>query len=411
MKVLVISAAFPPMRAGEADHTLHLCQHLSDHGLSVNVLTTKTNQTKNNLPFKVYPLIRNWSWVDLLTLARFLKLCSPDAVMLLYSGWIYNDHPMITFAPTICKALLPHTTFVTQFEIAEDSFRASIPTRIIRKIFKQWAGPKSIDYSFGTLLRDSDRSIVLSEHHLASFSEHLPGVESKAVVIPPPPLIHFSTEGREAARRHGRERLGLSSKDFVIAYFGYVDQTKGVETLLKAFQIVISRAVNVRLVMIGGGRGVAKNCSHERNEATHNYEMEMYKLAKQLDIADRVTWTSGYDSDSEEASLFLHAADSCVLPYDEGVTLNRSSLGAAAAHGLPIITTRGKVMESAFVEERNVLLCPPKNPRALAIAIESLIHNPVLRQRLHEGALKLASEWFSWDKAVERTIETLNGIK
>jgi glycosyltransferase involved in cell wall biosynthesis len=163
--------------------------------------------------------------------------------------------------------------------------------------------------------------------------------------------------------------------------------------------------------MIGGGRGVAKNCSHERNEATHNYEMEMYKLAKQLDIADRVTWTSGYDSDSEEASLFLHAADSCVLPYDEGVTLNRSSLGAAAAHGLPIITTRGKVMESAFVEERNVLLCPPKNPRALAIAIESLIHNPVLRQRLHEGALKLASEWFSWDKAVERTIETLNGIK
>jgi hypothetical protein len=41
MKVLIISAAFPPMQAGEADHALHLCQHLAARGLDTHVLTTK----------------------------------------------------------------------------------------------------------------------------------------------------------------------------------------------------------------------------------------------------------------------------------------------------------------------------------------------------------------------------------
>ena len=107
--------------------------------------------------------------------------------------------------------------------------------------------------------------------------------------------------------------------------------------------------------------------------------------------------------------IFL-TADACVLPFDAGVTLARSSFAAAAAHGLPIVTTKGNSLESPFVDHKNVLLCPPKDPKALGIAIESLMRNPDLRRRLREGAFELAQEWFSWDKAVGRTIEALQGI-
>ena len=41
LKLLFISAAFPPMRAGEADHAYHLCRHLAKRGVEVHVLTTK----------------------------------------------------------------------------------------------------------------------------------------------------------------------------------------------------------------------------------------------------------------------------------------------------------------------------------------------------------------------------------
>src|SRR3712207_7440015 len=43
---------------------------------------------------------------------------SPDAILLLYIGWIYKHHPMITYAPTIARLLLPRVRFVTQFENA-----------------------------------------------------------------------------------------------------------------------------------------------------------------------------------------------------------------------------------------------------------------------------------------------------
>jgi glycosyltransferase involved in cell wall biosynthesis len=102
--------------------------------------------------------------------------------------------------------------------------------------------------------------------------------------------------------------------------------------------------------------------------------------------------------------MYLYAADVCVLPFDQGVMLNRSSLAVAAAHGLPIITTRGEHLESPFQDRKNVFLCRPKDPEDLARAISSTMENPDLVQDLRTGACQLAEDWFSWDKAVARTI-------
>ena len=130
----------------------------------------------------------------------------------------------------------------------------------------------------------------------------------------------------------------------------------------------------------------------------------MMLLSERLGIADKVTWLQGYSSGSLEASMYLYAADVCVLPFDRGVILSRSSLGAAAAHGLPIITTRGEYLESPFQDRKNIFLCRPKDPEELAAAISSIMKNPKLRQDLSNGACQLAEDWFSWDKAMARTI-------
>ncbi|PYJ09939.1 MAG: hypothetical protein DME93_12080, partial [Verrucomicrobia bacterium] len=63
---------------------------------------------------------------------------------------------------------------------------------------------------------------------------------------------------------------------------------------------------------------------------------------------------------------------------------------------------------SPFVDQENLLLCPPEDPDSLAKAIASLMDNPTLCQRLRAGALKLAAEYFSWDKAVEHTLAALS---
>src|SRR5918996_6187265 len=146
MKVLVISAAFPPLRAGEADHAMHLCQRFSERGLDVHLLTTRRNGETRHIPFKIYPIMPHWLWPSLPRLARFLRNCSPHAVLLIYSDRDYDCHPMITFASSISKALLPSVPFVTQLETEYIARQASIFTRATLKTLARAAGPEKIDY-------------------------------------------------------------------------------------------------------------------------------------------------------------------------------------------------------------------------------------------------------------------------
>ena len=400
MKVLVISAAFPPMKAGEADHALHLCHRLSERGLDVHVLTTKGNAEVGSMAFKVHPVMPHWLWPSLPRLASALRSCSPDAVLLIYSDRDYNHHPMITFASSISKALSPSVPFVTQLETEYITRQASsILTRATLKTLARVAGPKRLDYVFGTLLSKSDRVIVLSERYRDELAARFGGIGKKIIVIPPPPLLRMCSENGGGPRRRGREALGVKPDDFLVGYYGYVYPQKGIETLFKAFKLLNAQRNNTVLVIVGGTKG---------ENHTSSYHDELHRLAARLEIEMKILWTGGYAWSSDEASLYLRAVDACVFPFKNGVTLNRSSLAAAAAHGLPIITTKGNSLEWPFLHEQNMLLCPPDDPASLASAIGSLMDNPALRERLRMGALKLAEEHFSWGKALDRTVEALS---
>jgi glycosyltransferase involved in cell wall biosynthesis len=188
--------------------------------------------------------------------------------------------------------------------------------------------------------------------------------------------------------------------EFVITFFGYLYPIKGIETLLRAFASVSARRPEARLLFIGGKVGL-------NVEGGASYFDEMQALANELGIAGRTTWTGAFRSDEEDASLLLHASDVCVLPFLEGVQMNNSSFASMVAHGLPIIVTRGPLMDKAFVHGDNVLTCEPKDHQAVANLLLDLMDRPDLRAHLRTGALKLANEWFSWETATERTLTAL----
>jgi polysaccharide biosynthesis protein PslF len=391
--------AFPPTKVPEADHAFHLCEHLADRGFDVHVLTTKGSISASHSRITVHRIMRDWSWSDLSRLARFLRRCLPDAILLMYISWVYNYHPMITFAPTISKTFLPRVPFVTLFENAygADPRSISLLARAVRKGIARWLGADKIDYSFGTLLHDSDRFIVVSNEIWAVLAERYPNMKNKSMLIPPPPLLRICSDDDGMIRKHKREALGVKSDDFLLVYFGYIYPTKGLETLLKAFLMVSNQRSNVRLVILGGSMAFPERPS---------YGQEIREMAKQMGIDDKMIWTGGYEWDSNEPSVYLRAADVCVLPFDRGVSVHNTSFAAAAVHGLPIITTQGATLEESFIHQENVFLCPPQNPEAIAAAIQTLMDKPELRQHLRVGTLQLAQEWFSWDRAIERTIAT-----
>ena len=406
MKVLVISAAFPPMKAGEADHTYQICRHLGQAGLEVHVLTTRGSQVAQQAPFVTHAEMRSWSWFDLPRLVQWIRRINPDVVLLVYIGWIYQDHPMMTFAPTVIRAVRPHCRVVTQFEypMGANNDKYSRVTRMIRKLVERWASPLDSDYVMGTLLRDSHGVIVLSDRHRRMLAAHYAPVDKKAVLIPPPPLLTMASPPTPDERGLLRAKLGFGEEHIVFVYFGYIYPPKGVETLLRAFHIMGKHHPRTRLLVVGGV------VAHEYPERPR-FAAEMRALPMELGFQHQVVWAGDFETESDQASQYIYASDICVFPHDLGVYLNNSSFAAVAAHGLPIVATRPEEVENAFQDGENLLFCDPKSPEAMASAMSRIVREDELRNRLRRGATKLAGEWFSWDRATSRMLDVLMTAK
>ncbi|MBA2485221.1 MAG: FkbM family methyltransferase, partial [Nitrospira sp.] len=403
MNIAIISA-YPPDPAPEANHALHISECLARAGHTVHVVCKRGSIPATVPRIVVHSTIDEWIWPRLPTLIRELKQCKPDVVLLIYIGWIYRHHPMITFLPSVCGSALPGVPVVTQFEaIDDDPLTRSYLSRLLRKAMTLQVGAKDTHWLFGTLLRDSARLLVLSSPHRDRLTRQLPGIGEKITVLPPPPLIRLCADSPAQVRAEVRKALDAGANDFVLVYWGYIYPGKGVETLLEAFRMVCTRNPNMRLVLVGGCLEIPTRA----NECKRYYDM-VRKLPETFGIMEKVTWTGNFSWDSDEGSRFLRGSDACVLPFDYGVTLNNSSLAAATTHGLPVIATELRSgRDESLAHGQNIYLCRPKDPDALAEAIELVSGSKGFRDQLRAGSALMAQEWYTWDTMEDRLVNIL----
>ncbi len=180
--------------------------------------------------------------------ARFLRQNKPEAILLLYLGRMYFAEPMITFAPSIAHAVLPGVRFVTQFEnvYGTDTDTCSVPTRAVRRLVKTWAGARDVDHEFGTLLRDSDHIVALSNSFLHRLRQSSAIVGTKTTVIPP--LLSSIWSRRVAGQRGVVDESSWVPRTRISGLCSSAIRSpgKGLGTLLRAFQVVRGVAGNVQ---------------------------------------------------------------------------------------------------------------------------------------------------------------------
>jgi glycosyltransferase involved in cell wall biosynthesis len=161
---------------------------------------------------------------------------------------------------------------------------------------------------------------------------------------------------------------------------------KGVGDFVAAARLLRQRGVDARFVVAGK--------PDERNPSSVSAEqLEEWHREGVVDYA-------GFVADMPALLTNVHIA---CLPsyYAEGIP---KSLIEAAAAGLPIVTTNTPGCREIVRNGDNGLLVEPRNPAALAAALERLIRNPLLRRRMGERGRARAVKEFSLDRVVQDTL-------
>ena len=121
------------------------------------------------------------------------------------------------------------------------------------------------------------------------------------------------------------------------------------------------------------------------------------KLIRRLGIGDRIRFT-GRISDEEFIRHYAEAAMAVVPSVYEGFGL---PAGEAMACGVPVISTTGGALPEVVGDAG--ILVPPSNPEALAGAIQTLLKNQDLADRLGRAGHKRVLKHFTWKRAAEKT--------
>jgi glycosyltransferase involved in cell wall biosynthesis len=377
MRILLVTGEFPPMQGGVGDYTRQVAEGLAEQGCSVQVLTSVRGGPVEGLD--VVPQVDRWDWGCWRLLYRAIARYRPEVVHIQYQAAAYGLHPAINLFPRRLRLVRDRPGTVVTFHDLKVPY-----------LFPK-AGPLR-RWVVTELARSSDAAITTNRDDFEELGRRLPAA---------PGLIPIGSniqprlpEGYD--RDAWRARYGAAPGDLLLCFFGFINDRKGVDTLLHAVRLLAEEdgVANPRLLMIGGQTGT----SDPTNVA---YLAQIQQLIARLGLRERIQWT-GY-VEAEEVSAAFASADLCVLPFRDGVSFLHGTLHAALVHGMPIVTTRPRLALPELIHGENVFLVPPQDPPSLAEAIRSLARAPALRRALGEGALAL-SAGFRWDRIAARTL-------
>jgi glycosyltransferase involved in cell wall biosynthesis/ADP-heptose:LPS heptosyltransferase len=207
-------------------------------------------------------------------------------------------------------------------------------------------------------------------------------------------VIHngFSPEEFDVPREHWRtelrNRFGLNGQ-FVVGCVGRIKLVrKGQEVLIRATAVLKKRGLNIKSLIVG-----APFTGNESHLA------QLQSLVRELGVEENVVFTGELaDPRVAYSAMDMLAMTSAQPEPFGGVVMEAMSMG------LPVVATDIGGSLDQVVDGVTGFFVPPGEPVALADAIEKLMRDPQLHQRMGRAAVKRIEQDFSL-KEMTRKIE------
>lgn len=395
LRVGLVCGQFDPVQDGVADYTRLLAGQLRAAGLETLICTG--NAYAHSADETAVGVTDRWTVGGVIRGAREMARLRLDLVHVQFAPSAFG----FSRAVGLLSALLPRRTPVLATLHEYGVWATAGRTARLRSA--AWSAMERRGYADReTLLLSAraDQLLVTAPEHQLVLNARCPARE--AAYVPIAPNIQVADFDGEQPRAAVRRALGLPAEALLAVFFGFLHPEKGLERLIEALAQVRSQHPRLRLVLAGGERSHSVNTA-----AAAALRRELEDLARRRGVQDAVIFT-GY-LPAREISRLLQAADAAVFPFNAGVTSKSGSLLAALAHGVPTIATSppGEVTGASEIE--GVLRVPPRDTAALAHALQLIVTDPHLGERLaRSGRAQAAAR--TWQVVVARHIEMYNDV-
>ncbi len=371
MRVGIVTGEYPPMQGGIGAYTHILAHEMQRQGTGVSIFTDH-RASSIDPDILIMNWMKSWGINSLSLINQWAREFTADIINIQFQTAAYHMSPWIHFLPRFTKIPV-----VTTFHDLRHPYlfpkAGGLRDRIVMELAQKSAG------------------VIVTNHEDYA---RLTKVEHKRLIpigsnIRQPLPDDFEVE-------KWRSEVGASPNDFLIAYFGLFNQTKGLETLVDSLADLRRNRVPVRLVLVGGGTGSSDPTNEE-------YFDSLKAQIKRLGLVAFIHWT-GYLENESDVGAYLAASDVVALPFLDGASYRRGSLMAAIQYGCAIISTTPTIKIPAFKNGENILLVPPSDKNALTAALEEVRQSPDLRLLLQLGASELSKQ-FDWSKITQETLD------
>lgn len=181
---------------------------------------------------------------------------------------------------------------------------------------------------------------------------------------------------------------GQENDEFVVGVVKTLEPKYGIEYLIRGFAMFREKAANKRakLKLVIAGAGILRN--------------HIERLAKELNVYDQTTFLGSIPHKSVPGLLnrfSVFVAPSILKSESFGVAVVEAS-----ASGLPVVVSNIGGLPEVVKDRVTGIVVPPRNPEAIAKALEELWNDAQLRAELGSNGRKFVLENYEWTENANR---------
>lgn len=416
MRVVIVCPDYPPRRSGLADHTHRLAHSLSRNEIEVIVVTSPPVQGSGPRPTEDAVRtaeVPGWGIKGARVLLRVIRQQAPDWVIIQYVPHLYGRGGINLVMPLVWlwQRLRGNRLLLILHELYLDFPRLRRPPdereagATPPSFFRKAAGHthKTSDGGF------AGRGMIFLKLLVAALGQRLmlrlSLAASCAVAASTEawmrevdlllgrrrmPVMHLPSPSAidriPVDRQRARTELGFAPEEIVLCFFGTWHVSKMSSPILDSLAMLLSEGKSARLLVIGP---------------------ESEKLLAQADerLCPHIL-APGY-LDAETVSRALQASDIFLAPFTDGVSTRRTTVMAALEHGLPVVTTEGRLTDEIFRQSDALRLAPVDDAAAFLAKVRALAEDPSARRALGERGRLFYEAHFSWPVITARLLDVM----